>query len=104
MNTDTAGGEALEAREWLVEGRVQGVGFRAATRRRAGEVGVRCLAENLTDGRVRVLGLGRADALGQLGAWLRHGPSAARVDALEEREAQAEALESALEGERSGRR
>ena len=95
---------AIEAREWLVEGRVQGVGFRDATRRRAGEVGVRCRAENLADGRVRVLGLGRAGALGQLGAWLRHGPSAARVDALDERVAKVVTVESALDGERSGGR
>ena len=74
------------AREWLVSGRVQGVAFRAATRREALVLGLDGLAENLPDGRVRVVAVGPAGALDALGAWLRDGPPAARVDGLEARE------------------
>ena len=77
---------APRAREWLVSGRVQGVSFRAATRREARALGLDGLAENLPDGRVRVVAVGPAGALDALAAWLREGPPAARVDALEARE------------------
>ena len=69
-------------REWLVEGRVQGVAFRASARRRALELGVDGIAENLPDGRVRVIGRGEPDALDRFADWLADGPPAARVDAL----------------------
>ena len=77
---------ARRAREWLVSGRVQRVAFRAATRREALALGLDGVAENLPDGRVRVVGIGPGEALAALGSWLRRGPPAARVDALEERE------------------
>ena len=41
-----------------VEGRVQGVGFRWWTRARALELGLTGVAENLTDGRVKVVAEG----------------------------------------------
>ena len=72
-----------EIREWLVEGRVQGVAFRAATRARARELGLDGVAGNLPDGRVRVLARGTGEALDRLAGWLRDGPPLARVDALE---------------------
>ena len=80
-------GDTVERRAWLVAGRVQGVGFRAATRRRADELGLGGVAENLADGRVRVVATGAADALERLAAWLAHGPPAARVDSLVELDA-----------------
>lgn len=76
-------GEARETRVWLVSGRVQGVAFRAAARRRARELGLGGLAENLPDGRVRVVGIGAAGALDRFAEWLGQGPRYARVDALE---------------------
>ena len=72
----------ISTREWLVEGRVQGVAFRASARRRAIELGLDGLAENRPDGRVRVIGRGEPDALDRFADWLAHGPPAARVDAL----------------------
>ena len=83
------------AREWLVEGRVQGVGFRAATRRRARQLGLRGVAENLPDGRVRVIAVGTAEALDELAAWLRRGPPGARVDAARVRDVEPTASEMA---------
>jgi len=65
---------------FIVSGRVQGVGFRAATRAQALRLTLRGIARNLADGNVEVLAIGEAAALDALEAWLRHGPSLARVD------------------------
>ncbi|HYW03894.1 MAG TPA: acylphosphatase [Gammaproteobacteria bacterium] len=66
-------------RRFLVEGRVQGVSFRAATRARARELGLRGWARNLPDGRVEVVAGGSAAGVGELELWLQDGPPAARV-------------------------
>jgi acylphosphatase len=49
-----------------VRGRVQGVGFRWWVRRNALELGLRGLAENLIDGRVRIIAEGERDGLLEL--------------------------------------
>ncbi len=67
---------------WLIRGRVQAVGFRAATRRQALALGLRGYARNLPDGRVEVVAHGAAAALQQLHAWLQHGPPSARVQEI----------------------
>lgn len=69
-------------REFLVRGRVQGVGFRAATQREALRLGLGGSAYNLPDGAVRVRAFGSELALDGLAQWLSHGPRFARVDAL----------------------
>ncbi|WP_295456175.1 acylphosphatase [uncultured Thiodictyon sp.] len=66
----------------LVEGRVQGVYFRGATREQAVRLGVTGYARNLPDGRVEVLACGPPDAVAQLRYWLRSGPPMARVAAV----------------------
>ena len=66
-------------RQFMVQGRVQGVFYRASTRDRAQALGLRGRAENLPDGRVRVVACGPVEAVGALGDWLREGPSAAEV-------------------------
>jgi len=63
----------------LVEGRVQGVAFRAATRQQAMRLGVSGYARNLPDGRVEVLVCGEESAVAQMRAWLLSGPPSARV-------------------------
>jgi acylphosphatase len=75
------------AARFLVSGKVQGVWFRASTRDEALRLGLRGHARNLEDGRVEVLAVGDAAAIDALAAWLRHGPSLARVDRLERCEA-----------------
>lgn len=70
----------MTAARFLVEGRVQGVFFRASTRNEAKRLGISGQAKNLGDGRVEVLAVGGAAALEELAAWLRHGPPAARVE------------------------
>ncbi len=71
-------------RRFLVRGRVQRVGFRAATRRRAESLGLRGYARNLPDGRVEVVACGEPDAVDVLRRWLERGPALARVDAVED--------------------
>lgn len=67
---------------FLVVGKVQGVFFRASTRERALDLGLRGRASNLADGGVEVIAEGQAAALDALEAWLQHGPPAARVDSV----------------------
>jgi len=75
------------ARRILVEGRVQGVGFRYSTMARAGLLGVDGWARNLADGRVEVHAQGERGAVAELVDWLSLGPPAARVTSLEEQPA-----------------
>jgi len=65
-----------------VVGRVQGVFFRAETRRKARELGLDGWVKNLADGRVEFLISGPAAQLAHMREWLRHGPPLARVDDL----------------------
>ena len=67
---------------YVVRGRVQGVGFRAATERAATERGVRGHVRNLPDGAVEVVAFGAPEALASLRAWLERGPRFARVDRI----------------------
>ncbi len=76
-----------QARRWRVRGRVQGVFFRASTREQALRLELDGSAVNLDDGSVEVVAAGPEVALGELERWLRVGPPAARVDALERLEA-----------------
>ena len=63
----------------VVEGRVQGVFFRAATAREARGLGLTGWARNLPDGRVEILAEGARKNLEMLLAWAGQGPPAARV-------------------------
>lgn len=71
--------DALRCCRAYVSGRVQGVGFRYATRAEARRLGVRGYASNLTDGRVEVWICGEAGSVQRLLDWLETGPPAARV-------------------------
>jgi acylphosphatase len=62
-----------------VEGRVQGVGFRWWIRSRALELGLTGLAENLADGRVKVVAEGPRDRCEDLLALLSGGQTPGRV-------------------------
>jgi acylphosphatase len=67
------------AAEVLVEGRVQGVGFREFARKCAGRLGVVGYAMNLHDGRVRVIAEGTRAAIESLVAELERGPRHGKV-------------------------
>lgn len=72
----------MAAARFIVSGRVQGVFFRASTRDRARQLGLRGHARNLPSGDVEVVAAGDAHALQVLEDWLRVGPSQARVEGL----------------------
>ncbi|HET9152600.1 MAG TPA: DNA polymerase ligase N-terminal domain-containing protein [Solirubrobacterales bacterium] len=76
-----------------VRGRVQGVGFREAAVRRAGELGVLGWVRNAEDGSVLIHAEGPAAAVGRLIEWLGEGPPAAEVEGLEVEEAKVEGHE-----------
>ncbi len=63
-----------------VEGRVQGVGFRAFVHSRALEIGVLGSVRNCPDGRVQVEAEGSRESLERLLRELHVGPPAARVE------------------------
>ena len=68
------------AKRCVVSGKVQGVWFRASTKREAERLGVTGHARNLADGSVEVLACGDADAVAALIEWLHAGPPQARVE------------------------
>jgi len=68
----------------IVRGHVQGVFFRASTKRRARELGVSGWVKNLADGSVEVVAEGPDAALADLVRWCRSGPPGAGVDSLDE--------------------
>ena len=77
----------IEARRFLVRGRVQGVGFRWFVEREAHVLSIAGWVRNNHDGSVEVLAQGTRDQLSGLHSRLREGPRAARVDAVEVSEA-----------------
>ncbi|MDD2769372.1 MAG: acylphosphatase [Methylococcus sp.] len=69
-----------------VEGRVQGVWYRASAAKRAEALGLTGWVRNLPDGRVELVAEGDAAAVDALLGWCRRGPPLARVTQLEVRE------------------
>jgi acylphosphatase len=66
-----------------IHGYVQGVSFRYYTFKQATSLGAVGWVRNLWDGRVEVVAEGERGALDQLLAWLRRGPPAAEVEAVD---------------------
>ncbi len=67
---------------FLIQGRVQGVGFRWYVHREASELNLRGWVRNTEDGEVEVVASGAAEDLAELRASLRRGPRGSRVDRL----------------------
>ena len=63
----------------LVSGRVQGVWYRASTRKQANALGITGYARNLASGCVEVMACGDDQALKALQDWLWQGPDYADV-------------------------
>ncbi|MBE9152773.1 acylphosphatase [Cyanobium sp. LEGE 06113] len=72
-------GIALERWRLSVEGKVQGVGYRAACCRQAQSLGLAGWVRNRSDGRVELEAEGNAEQLQALRLWCERGPSLARV-------------------------
>jgi acylphosphatase len=77
-----------QAVEVTVTGHVQGVFFRAETQREAGRLGVAGWVRNEPDGSVAAHFEGEPAAVDAMVAWCRQGPSRARVERVDVREAE----------------
>jgi membrane protein YqaA with SNARE-associated domain/acylphosphatase len=80
----TQGGRARRA--YRLEGRVQGVGFRAFIRREAQRLGLAGWTRNAPDGSVEVEAAGGPDSLASFEERLRQGPPGAGVDRVATRD------------------
>ncbi len=70
-------------RRVVVHGRVQGVFYRASTRREAQDAGVAGWVRNAEDGTVHAHVEGAPEAVERMLAWMRRGPRHAQVDRVE---------------------
>lgn len=64
----------------IVEGRVQGVGYRANTRRMANQLNLKGWVRNLRDGRVEIMVEGEEEMVERLIQWCHRGPTSAYVN------------------------
>jgi acylphosphatase len=87
-------------RQVTIRGRVQGVGYRYWVERQATAHAVEGWVRNRRDGSVEALFAGPDDVVSNLVAACRRGPSSARVDAVDERPGNADALNLRRAGER----
>ena len=69
---------------FLIDGRVQGVGFRFSTVERARRLGVTGWVRNRADGRVEVVAEGDNKDVAAFLDWCRQGPGTARVTAVDQ--------------------
>jgi acylphosphatase len=74
----------LSAMRCQISGRVQGVGFRYSARERATDLGLSGWVRNISGGRVEVFVQGPGPIVDVFAAWLQDGPTAARVDQVDE--------------------
>jgi acylphosphatase len=73
----------LVARRLVVEGRVQGVGFRAFVAGMAQREGLSGWVLNRPDGRVEILAEGESESVTRLERQVRRGPAGSRVERVE---------------------
>jgi acylphosphatase len=72
--------DEIKAYRIRVEGRVQGVFFRATTKKAAGRYDILGYAKNLPDGSVEIWAQGSQANLDVFMKWVHKGPPLARVD------------------------
>jgi acylphosphatase len=83
----------MACRRFRIEGKVQGVWYRASARDTASALGLVGYAANLPDGSVEVVACGDVQALDTLADWLWQGPPLARVERVESAAAPAQAFD-----------
>lgn len=82
----------LKTIQFSVSGRVQGVGFRDATRRKAQALGLTGWVRNCANGDVEGLAQGDDGSLNAFGEWLWLGPEYASVTNVDSRVIRREAI------------
>src|SRR3990170_52421 len=87
-------------RQVTIRGRVQGVGYRAWVEHRARALDLQGWVRNLRDGSVEALFAGPAEVVSGMVERCWQGPPSARVDAVTEHDAGADALNLRQPGER----
>ena len=87
-------------RQVTIRGRVQGVGYRYWVEQQARAHGLEGWVRNRRDGSVEALFAGPEDVVSNMVASCRRGPSSARVDAVDQRPGDADALNLRRPGER----
>lgn len=87
-------------RHVTIRGRVQGVGYRAWVEHRARAHALEGWVRNRRDGSVEALFAGPPAVVADMVASCRRGPSAARVDAVDDEPAHSDALNWRPPGER----
>ncbi|ABD88892.1 acylphosphatase [Rhodopseudomonas palustris] len=87
-------------RQVTVQGRVQGVGYRAFVEYQAMKLDLEGWVRNRRDGSVEALFAGPAEAVAEIIARCRRGPSSARVTKLDEQPGSVDALDLRRPGER----
>ncbi len=68
------------AKQYLIRGLVQGVGFRVFAQNKARQLGLSGWVRNLEDGSVLAMAEGRPERIEEFEKLLRQGPQGARVD------------------------
>jgi acylphosphatase len=86
-------------RHVMVQGRVQGVGFRAFVEREALRCGVEGWVRNRRDGSVEAVFAGDAAIVAAMIEACRRGPAVSRVDALDQRDGTEDELKLRRPGE-----
>ncbi|TCT14803.1 acylphosphatase [Bibersteinia trehalosi] len=76
----------MQTKQFLIFGRVQGVGFRFFTWQQAQKIGLSGTVRNREDGSVEVIAQGSEKQLTQLKQWLLQGSRFARVENILEQE------------------
>ena len=69
--------------ELQIQGKVQGVFFRASTREQARSRGLKGWVENVADGSVRAVLEGPREGVEEVVEWAHQGPKAARVESVD---------------------
>jgi len=78
---------------YFIEGKVQGVWFRASAQEQARALSITGWAKNLTDGRVEITACGEQPAIEAFQDWLNQGPPNANVTSVTQEEAPLEEFE-----------
>lgn len=72
----------MKVQQFLIYGRVQGVGFRFFTLREAKRIGIVGYVRNRQDNSVQIIAQGTDAQLAQLAQWLKKGSPMAKVERI----------------------